>query len=66
MCKVRYCAKHISEVMIDASPVDKEWVECPVGARLELLSNPREVRIDTFALPMYHVTAVLPSSNAAC
>lgn len=42
-CKVRYCAKHMSEVKIDASPVNKEWVECPVGARLELLANPSEV-----------------------
>eukprot|EP00904_Undaria_pinnatifida_P001453 jgi/Undpi1/11308/HiC_scaffold_30.g13606.m1 len=41
-CKVRYCAKHMSEVKIDASPVNKEWVECPVGARLELLANPSE------------------------
>lgn len=42
-CKVRYCANHLSEVKIDASPVNKEWVECPVGARLELLANPSEV-----------------------
>lgn len=42
-CKVRYIAKHLSEVKIDASPVNKEWVECPVGARLELLANPSEV-----------------------
>lgn len=46
-CKVRYCAKHLSEVKIDASPVNKEWVECPVGARLELLANPLEVRAQT-------------------
>lgn len=39
-CKVRYCGKHKSQVRIDAVPVGPEWVECPAGARLEILSTP--------------------------
>lgn len=39
-CKIRYCGKHKSQVKIDAVPVGVEWVECPVGARLEILSTP--------------------------
>lgn len=35
MCKARYCGKHNSEVHIDDSPVNGEWVTFPVGARLE-------------------------------
>lgn len=38
-CKVRYIGQHISEVKIDARPVNQDWVEFPVGARLEFLSN---------------------------
>lgn len=46
MCKVRYCGKFVSEVKINDAPVNKEWVEFPVGARLNLLatSSGKEVR----------------------
>ena len=42
-CKVRYCAKFVSEVKINDSPVNKDWVEFPVGARIDLLANVAEV-----------------------
>lgn len=42
-CKVRYCAKYVSEVKLNETPVKKEWVEFPVGGRLTLLTNVAEV-----------------------
>ncbi|CAM9172905.1 unnamed protein product [Pylaiella littoralis] len=38
-CKVRYCGKFESEVTINGAPVDKEWTDFPVGARLNLLAS---------------------------
>lgn len=46
-CKVRYCAKFASEVKINDAPVHKEWVEFPVGARMDLLANAAEVSEDS-------------------
>lgn len=46
-CKVRYCAKFVSEVKINDSPVNKEWVEFPVGARMDLLANVAEVSAES-------------------
>eukprot|EP00903_Cladosiphon_okamuranus_P009350 g8916.t1 len=51
-CKVRYCAKFVSEVKINNSPVNKEWVEFPVGARMDLLANVAEAfpyRLERYA-----------------
>lgn len=44
-CKVRYCGKFVSEVKINDTPVNKEWVEYPVGARLKLLASTAQVMI---------------------
>lgn len=44
ICKVRYCAKFVSDVKINDAPVNKDWVEFPVGARLTLLAHGTEVR----------------------
>lgn len=34
----------MSDVKINDAPVNKDWVEVPVGARLTLLANGTEVR----------------------
>lgn len=37
----------MSEVKINGTTVNKEWVEFPVGARLDLLANVNEVSTDS-------------------
>lgn len=42
-CKIRYLGKHTSEVKVNDESVEKEWVEFPLGGRLELMADPKEV-----------------------
>lgn len=44
-CKIRYLGKHTSEVKVNDKPVEKEWVEFPLGGRLELMADPKEVKL---------------------
>eukprot|EP00752_Nemacystus_decipiens_P016472 g14725.t1 len=60
-CKVRYCAKFVSEVKINDSPVNKEWVQFPVGARMDLLANVAEA----FPYRLERYTTEAPSAAAS-
>ncbi|CAM9297734.1 unnamed protein product [Scytosiphon promiscuus] len=66
VCKVRYCAKFVSEVTIDGKKVKRDWTDLPVGGRLDLLANPVEAfpyRLERYATASSAAPAPAPANN---